>query len=106
MSIWGWVIHVTGADYGLVPGRWSYYGFWSGIGSDFGELTVLAAVLGLFRRHNCHVRGCWRLGRHLLADEAAGVEYRVCARHHPRAPDRGLTRAHLRLVHARDREAA
>lgn len=40
------------------------YQFWSGIGSDFGELTLLAAVLGLYYKHNCHQDHCWRIGKH------------------------------------------
>jgi hypothetical protein len=61
------------------------YNFWSGIGSDFGQLTLLTAVIGLgiasWRRHNCEVGGCWRLCWH---HTAAGDH--VCKRHHPVGP--------------------
>ena len=53
-----------------------YYGFWSGFGSDLGEVTLLAAVLGVYHRHNCHTKGCWRIGRHVVA----GTPW--CNRHH------------------------
>lgn len=58
-------------------GRW--YLWWSGM---FGNLTIFAAVALFYRRHNCHIHGCWRLGRHTSVD-VNGVEYLVCKRHHP-----------------------
>lgn len=70
------LMHVLGVD--DVSGPW--YGFWSGIGSDLSELAGLLTVAWLFwRRHNCHVHRCWRIGRHPVA----GTGYVVCARHHP-----------------------
>lgn len=64
------LLHVLGVD--DLSGRW--YGWWSGAGSDLGELGI---VLAIVRRHNCHVRGCWRIGRHPLAE----TEWLVCRRH-------------------------
>lgn len=64
--------HVLGID--DVSGRW--YGFWSGIG---GDLSILAAPVVLLRRHNCHARWCWRMGRHPVD----GTSWTVCRRHHP-----------------------
>ena len=55
-----------------------YYGFFSGFGSDLSELALLGGVVGLLRKYNCEVHGCWRLGRHTTA---AG--HAVCRRHHP-----------------------
>jgi hypothetical protein len=52
------------------------YGFWSGFGSDIGELAVLGALYGLVRKHNCHQRRCWRIGRHVVD----GTPW--CDRHH------------------------
>lgn len=66
------LLHVLGVD--NVSGQW--YGFWSGFA---GDLSILAAPLVLMRKHNCHVRGCPRLGRHPVA----GTTYAVCRRHHP-----------------------
>jgi hypothetical protein len=69
-----WLLHVLGVD--NVAGRW--YAFWSGFGSDLGEAAIVGVVAGILRKHNCEVRGCWRLGRHLTS---AG--HHVCRRHHP-----------------------
>lgn len=63
--------HVLGID--DPGGRW--YLWWSGIGADLG---YLALPVVLYRRHNCEIRGCPRLGRH---SSAAGA--RLCRRHHP-----------------------
>jgi len=70
-----WLAHVLGLDNLSGP----YYGFWSGIGSDISELALFGALMGLLRKHNCHIRGCWRLGRHPIG----GTTWVVCARHHP-----------------------
>lgn len=53
------------------------YQFWSGIGSDLGEITLLAAIIGLYRHRNCHVSGCWRLGHQ---DPEHG--FPACRHHH------------------------
>ena len=49
--------HVLGLDNG--SGRW--YLWWSGFGSDLGELTI---VLVIYHHLNCHQSGCWRPARH------------------------------------------
>ena len=51
--------HVLGLD--NASGRW--YLWWSGFGSDLGELTIVAVIL---RHINCHAPGCWRPARHQL----------------------------------------
>lgn len=48
--------------FGLDNGSGQAYLFWSGIGSDLGEITLLGAIVGMARHKNCHVQGCWRLG--------------------------------------------
>lgn len=67
--------HIIGLD--DPSGRW--YLFWSGVGSDITEFAVLGGLFGLLRKHNCHVRHCWRLGR-VPVD---GTPFTVCFRHHP-----------------------
>jgi hypothetical protein len=42
-----------------VNGTGPYYGFWSGFGSDLGELAIAGALV---RMVNCHEKGCWRFG--------------------------------------------
>lgn len=60
---------------------WFLYGrgyqFWSGAGSDFGELSILIAIGMFFRHRNCHVKGCWRLG-HPNPDHG----WPACRKHH------------------------
>lgn len=68
-----WLAHILGID--NLSGPW--YGFWSGVGSDLSELAMVGALLGLLRKHNCHIHGCWRIGRHPHG------RYVLCAKHHP-----------------------
>lgn len=96
--LWAWIMHATGSDNVSGP----EYGFWSGFGSD---LAMLAAVLAFpwvqYRRHNCQVKGCWRLGRHEFTDPDEGVRRLLCWVHHPDTERRQLTREHLRLYAGR-----
>ncbi|MCW2543934.1 MAG: ybjD [Frankiales bacterium] len=75
MSIIDHVLNVLGVMDG--GGRW--YLWWSGM---FGNITIFAALVMLYRRHNCHIHRCWRIGRHTAVD-ANGVEHVVCKTHHP-----------------------
>jgi len=54
----GWFWHVLDF-FGIVNEAGPGYGFWSGFA---GDLTIFAAVIGWLWHHNCHVKGCWRLG--------------------------------------------
>ena len=60
------------------------YQFWSGIGSDFGEATIVISILLIVRHHNCHVKGCPRLGH---ADEHG---HPACKRHHTKRDALGV----------------
>lgn len=71
--IWHSGLHYFGID--NTSGPW--YGFWSGFGSDLGEITLLGAVIAAYRHKNCHVKGCPRLGH---IDPA--VHAPACKRHH------------------------
>ncbi len=51
------LLHLLGLD--VPPSRW--YDFWSGMGSDLGELAILGAV---WHHLNCHQERCWRIARH------------------------------------------
>ena len=44
-------------------------------------IGAVAAGYALLRKHNCHVSGCWRIGRHPVE----GTTYITCHHHHPRA---------------------
>lgn len=63
--------------------RWTWhdpdgYNFISG---PLADITLLGGAYAIFRRHNCHAKGCWRIGRHAVA----GTGYIVCRKHHPHA---------------------
>lgn len=90
-SVQHWVSHFFGLDNGAGP----FYLWWSGMGANFGELTVVAAVGGIYFRHNCHVKGCWRVGRHPVD----GTPYITCRRHHPTVPGQ-VTAEHVADAHA------
>jgi hypothetical protein len=64
------------------------YQFWSGIGSDFGEATLVVAIasvgLGLYRHHSCHVDGCKLVG-HMDPE----VHAPACPKHHSHGHLRG-----------------
>jgi hypothetical protein len=83
-----WLAHIFGLD--NLSGRW--YGFWSGVGSDIGEIAIVGGLFAIVRRHNCEVRRCWRVGRHTTA---AG--HAVCRKHHP---DDHLTAEQVSEQHA------
>jgi hypothetical protein len=86
LSLWHLFLHLTGIS--NVSGPW--YGFWSGFGSDLG---LLGAVVIFVRHQNCHVKGCWRIGRHPYQ------HYRLCSKHHPAVPGR-VTHEHIKALAA------
>lgn len=75
--IFHWFLHLTGSD--NTSGVW--YGFWSGFGSDLMEFTALGM---LWRKLNCHVDGCHRIGLH----HVDGTPYVTCRKHHPSVEDK------------------
>ena len=88
-----WLGHILGLD--DAAGAW--YLWWSGAGSDLGELGIAGALIATYRRHTCHVgspRFCWRLGTHPID----GTVYRACGRHHPTVSGR-LTAEDLAILH-------
>jgi hypothetical protein len=78
----GWLLHWLAVHTGTVNEGGPYYGFWSGFGSDLGELALLGAIGGMYHKHTCHSRGCWRIGRHIVD----GTPW--CNRHHEHARSR------------------
>jgi hypothetical protein len=82
-----------------------YYNFWSGFGSDLGEATLISAVgIGVYtgaRKVNCHTKGCWRIGHHVLE----GTPYILCRHHHPGVPTKGATQDHILAMHQKFKEA-
>lgn len=47
-----WLSHTTGLD--NING--ASYAFWSGIGSDLGELTILGFIINWYRKHREHMK--------------------------------------------------
>lgn len=74
-----WLLHFLGLD----SASGTAYLAWSGVLSDLGEVALIGAVLGAYRKHNCHQRRCWRIGRHVVD----GTPY--CNRHHQAARKAG-----------------
>lgn len=95
-SLWWWIeVHT-----GTVNEPGPYYGFWSGFGSDIGESTLFVGMIGLYRKFNCHSKGCWRLAHHDY--DLDGVTYRVCRVCHPGIDHRNRPhRHHFREHHER-----
>lgn len=88
-----------------VSGVGSHYGFWSGVGSDIGEVTLLASALTglvvLYRHLNCHMdhpKNCRRLAFRRITDPDTGEHLRFCREHHPRPK---VTAEHVADVAAR-----
>jgi len=69
-----WFLRYTGAD--AEPGTW--YGFWSGFGGSIPDFLILGSIITVYRHHNCHVKGCLRLGK-----PVEGTPYVACPLHHP-----------------------
>lgn len=67
------------------------YNFWSGVGSDLGEITLITGLgIGFWRTRKhleCHVespKNCHRIGR-----PVPGTGHRACRKHHPHASEKG-----------------
>lgn len=86
--LWLPLQHWLAVHTGTLNEQGTYYAFFSGFGSDLGELTIITGMLAVYRKHNCHVRWCLRLGRHDLTDPSTALTYRLCRRHHPAHPGR------------------
>ena len=68
------------------------YQFWSGIGSDFGEATLVASVVAMalmvWHHINCHEHRCLRLAWHKDKDG-----HPICKVHHPDHPAKSWFRS-------------
>lgn len=91
INFWWWLQHLIGADNGSGP----VYLFWSGF---FGDMTIFTGVFMLYRKHNCHVTTCPRIGRHRVKGHQ-GEEYVVCKRHHPIHHGKKITHHDIYLSH-------
>lgn len=78
------------------------YDFVSGVGPMIiTALGYLGIVSTLLHHFNCHVTGCWNVGRFTVADG----QYKVCRSHHPDKLVRlgKLTHTHIMQAHNRSR---
>jgi hypothetical protein len=88
LAFWHWLVFWAGCSAGAAYGHFVPNDFWAGIGSDIGEYSVAAAILGgsagYYRKHRCHAltrrgRKCRWIGRHVVD----GTPW--CDRHHEKA---------------------
>ena len=61
------------------------YAWWSGAGSDLGELTIVGGLVMLYRQRLCHVDKCHRMGHH-----DPEVHAPACRKHHSHRERRGI----------------
>jgi hypothetical protein len=88
------VISATVFDWLYHAARWTWhdpdgYNFISG---PLADITLLGGAYAILRHHNCHVKGCWRVGRHPVD----GTAYVVCRKHHP---EKSPTAEQVRTAH-------
>jgi hypothetical protein len=76
---WQWLVHFMGVDQGMKYGQWNWYNFWSGFVSDIGQVAIVGGLIQIYRRHNCHITKCWRIGKYRVI----GTPYLVCIIHRP-----------------------
>jgi hypothetical protein len=93
--VWHWIIAHFLQETGTSSSASRAYNFWSGFGSDIGELAIVGGLVSVYRQHNCHTKGCWRLGKHPVD----GTPWRVCRRCHPTIADKAPTRAAIHADH-------
>lgn len=74
--------------FGLDSGSGSRYLFWSGPGSDLGELMIVGGLYTFVRKHNCHRNWCPRVGRFPQNN------WHYCRKHHS-LDDPGQPPTHL-----------
>ena len=100
MGLWHGFLEITGTS--NEGGLW--YGWWSGFGADLTEFAIFAIV---WRKINCHAKGCFRVGMH----HVDGTPYTTCRKHHPvhrgsrAATADEIAAAHLRGLHRRHEES-
>lgn len=92
VSLWWGFQHAVGID---APGSRAY-NFWSGFGSDLGEITIVGGLVAMYRQHECHQDGCHRVGKFPFE------QYKLCRKHHPSVPNR-VTHAHIAKLYTKNK---
>jgi hypothetical protein len=76
---WHWLIVHLSQETGTSSEASRSYAYWSGFGSVFPwSLGIVTGIFLAYRHHNCHVKGCPRLGK-----PVEGTPYLACPAHHP-----------------------
>ena len=65
-------VHWSGSDGGNI------YNLYSGIGPFAIGMSFIGGLIGAYRRHNCHIKGCPWIGKM----KVPGKEWVVCHKHH------------------------
>jgi hypothetical protein len=92
-----WLAHVTGCDYGLPYGRFSWYNLYSGFGGSVPDIMIPLSLIAWWYHRTCHDSPwCLRWGRY----PAAGGMFYVCRHHHPDLLGRRPRRELIRRLHA------
>lgn len=85
---------------GVYNGNSRWYLFWGGFGSCLSELAILVVV---WRKINCHAKGCYRVGLH----HVEGTPYITCGKHHPTHPgSSAATAEQIAQAHSDAKDAA
>ena len=85
---------------GTSPRAIFWYSWWSGAGSDLGELTLVGMLIGMYKvKLNCHEPGCPWPGSHTVTSDDGAV-VRLCHKHHPGVAGNKLTHADIVGVYA------
>lgn len=95
------VLHWLAVHTGTVNEPGPYYGFFSGFGSDLGEVTLLVGLVTALRHLNCAAPGCPRIGKHSTADGT----HRLCRRHHPELLGRKPSLEEIHQAHNEAKES-
>jgi hypothetical protein len=59
------------------------YAWWSGAGSDIGEVTIIGGLVMVYRKHECHLDGCHWPSFHPHDEHG----HPVCRRHYKQSGD-------------------
>lgn len=92
-----WLLHWLAVHTGSsnTSGAPRNYNFWSGFGSDIGEVTIIGGMVAIYRKHTCHEPRCWRLGHHPVE----GTPFQACRKHHPTLKNEKPKRGHMTIAY-------
>ena len=82
MNWWHWIVVHVMQETGTDSSSSRAYNFWSGFGSDIGEVAIISSLYAIYRKHNCVVHHCFRICRY----DVVGTPYQACKKHHPEVP--------------------